>query len=150
MCGIAGIVSATRPLADAPLMGRRLAAALAHRGPDGEGVWASPSGHVALAHRRLAIIDLSDEASQPMATPDARYRLVFNGEIYNFRELRRDLESRGDRFATASDTEVLLRLLVRDGPSALARVRGMFAAALWDSVDRTLLLARDRFGIKPL
>src|SRR5262249_47638902 len=122
MCGIAGVVSTGRPIVDAPAVGRRLAAALAHRGPDCEGVWASPSSQVVLAHRRPAIIDLSDAGSQPMATPDARYRLVFNGEIYNFRELRRDLEARGDSFATASDTEVLLRLLVRDGPPALARV----------------------------
>src|SRR5919201_5843741 len=85
-----------------------------------------------------------------MATDVDRHRMVFNGEIYNYRELRRLLESRGERFRTLSDTEVLLRLLVRDGPAALSRVRGMFALALWDGAERTLLLARDRFGIKPL
>ncbi len=150
MCGIAGVVTSGRPLADAESLARVLAGSLAHRGPDGEGVWVSPSHSVALAHRRLAIIDLTPEASQPMATPDARYRIVFNGEIYNYRELRRELEARGERFATASDTEVLLRLVAREGPASLGRVRGMFALAMWDGVDRSLLLARDRFGIKPL
>src|SRR5581483_11748537 len=150
MCGLAGVVSFGRPIADPAALSRRLAGLLAHRGPDGEGVWVSPSATVVLAHRRLAIIDLSGAAAQPMATPDARYRIVFNGEIYNFRQLRAELEARDDRFATVSDTEVLLRLVVRDGPDALARARGMFALAIWDSVDRSLLLARDRFGMKPL
>src|SRR5205809_1599529 len=150
MCGLAGIVTSGQPVADAQALASGLAAALAHRGPDGEGLWISPSHNVVLAHRRLAIIDPSPDGAQPMATPDARYRIVFNGEVYNYRELRRQLEERGDRFATAGDTEVLLRLLAREGPAALSRVRGMFALALWDSVDRSLLLARDRFGIKPL
>jgi len=150
MCGIAGVVSWDRPLADPGDIARRLAGALAHRGPDGEGSWSPSAANVLLVHRRLAIIDPGPEGAQPMSTPDGRHHIVFNGEIYNYRELRRDLESRGERFSTASDTDVLLRLTVRDGPSALARVRGMFAFACWDAVDGVLLMARDRFGIKPL
>ena len=157
MCGIAGVVTLDRPLADRSAVARLLSDALAHRGPDGEGVWppeARPdpggAGDVLLVHRRLAIIDPGPDGAQPMATPDGRHHLVFNGEVYNYRELRRDLEARGERFSTESDTEVLLRLLVRDGAAALARVRGMFALACWDDADRSLLLARDRFGIKPL
>ena len=103
-----------------------------------------------LVHRRLAIIDPRPDAAQPMATPDASHQLLFNGEVYNYREIARDLESRGERFSTSSDTEVLLRLIVREGPAALSRIRGMFALACWSERDRTLLLARDRFGIKPL
>ncbi len=150
MCGIAGVVTSGRPIADPPALARRLSGALAHRGPDGEGVWTSASSDVLLVHRRLAIIDLSPDGRQPMPTPDGRHHIVFNGEIYNYKELRHALESRGERFTTASDTEVLLRLIAREGPDALARVRGMFAVAVWDRVDRSLLLARDRFGIKPL
>ena len=150
MCGIAGVVTSGRPLGDPGDVARRLLAALAHRGPDGEGAWTSPCGDVLLVHRRLAIIDPGPDGAQPMASPDGRYQIVFNGEVYNYRELRREAEARGDRFTTASDTEVLLRVIARGGPAALARVRGMFAFACWDSVDRSLLMARDRFGIKPL
>jgi len=148
MCGIAGLV---RPSGlTTPDPSAALAAALAHRGPDGRGVWHSPDGDVLLVHTRLAIIDPGPSGAQPMATPDGRHRIVFNGEVYNYRELRQSLESRGERFATGSDTEVLLRLLVCDGPAALARVRGMFALAWWDDDSHALTLARDRFGIKPL
>jgi asparagine synthase (glutamine-hydrolysing) len=150
MCGIAGIVTTGRAVADAADATRRLAAALAHRGPDGEGRWTSPDGDVLLVHRRLAIIDPGPGGAQPMSTPDGRHHIVFNGEVYNYRELRRDAESRGHRFDTGSDTEVLLQLLAHEGPSALTRVRGMFAFAWWNAADRSLLLARDRFGIKPL
>ena len=150
MCGIAGFMTAGAPIAAASALGDRLAAALAHRGPDGEGRWLSPSADVLLVHRRLAIIDPSPAGAQPMSTPDGRHHIVFNGEIYNYAALRRDLEQRGERFATASDTEVLLRLIAREGTAALARVRGMFAFACWDRDESTLLLARDRFGIKPL
>ena len=150
MCGIAGVVTPGRPVSDPGALVRRLGGALAHRGPDGEGTWLSPPGDVLLVHRRLAIIDVGPDGAQPMATPDGRYQIVFNGEVYNYRELRRDLEARGERFRTASDTEVLLRIVAMDGPSALARIRGMFAFACWDGIDRSLLLARDRFGIKPL
>ena len=151
MCGFAGLIRCSGPVAVDPLgLADALSAALAHRGPDGRGCWLSPEGDALLVHRRLAIIDPGPDGTQPMAIDDGRHRIVFNGEVYNYRELRQQLESSGERFATASDTEVLLRLIVREGPAALARVRGMFAFAWWDGRDRALLLARDRFGIKPL
>jgi asparagine synthase (glutamine-hydrolysing) len=151
MCGIAGVVrfgpNGERVDATlAPALGR----ALAHRGPDGDGSYLSPDGRALLVHRRLAIIDLSPAAAQPMASRDGRYRIVFNGEIYNYRELRAELERSGQRFSTGSDTEVLLRLLMLHGPTGLALARGMFALAVWDEQQRTLLAARDRYGIKPL
>jgi asparagine synthase (glutamine-hydrolysing) len=148
MCGIAGVVR--RDGAVTPDPSAALHAALAHRGPDGRGAWRSPSGDAVLVHTRLAIIDPGPSGAQPMATADGRYHLVFNGEVYNYRELRRGLEERGERFATGSDTEVLLRLLALEGADALARVRGMFALAWWDAAARAIVLARDRFGIKPL
>jgi len=148
MCGIAGLVRQGGAIERDPSVS--LSAALAHRGPDGEGVWHSADGQVVLVHRRLAIIDPGPTGAQPMRTPDGRHHIVFNGEIYNYRELRRALEGRGEPFTTGSDTEVLLRLLACDGPEALARARGMFALAWWDDRERALVLARDRFGIKPL
>jgi asparagine synthase (glutamine-hydrolysing) len=148
MCGIAGVVRQGGAIAPDP--SAALAAALAHRGPDGRGVWRSPAQDAVLVHTRLAIIDPGPSGAQPMATPDGRHHIVFNGEVYNYRELRGSLEARGERFTTGSDTEVLLRLLTCDGPAALARVRGMFALGWWDAEARSLVLARDRFGIKPL
>jgi len=148
MCGIAGGVRLDGAIA--PGAASALDAALAHRGPDGRGAWRSPAGDVLLVHRRLAIIDPGPSGAQPMSTPDGRHHIVFNGEIYNYRELRTALEARGERFATGSDTEVLLRLLACDGAGALSRVRGMFAFGWWDTEARALVLARDRFGIKPL
>ena len=151
MCGIAGVVECDGPLRDASRLAAALDASLAHRGPDGSGAWIAPdAANVLFVHRRLAIIDPGPGGAQPMSTADGRHHIVFNGEIYNYRALRANLESRGERFATASDTEVLLRLVALDGPESLARVRGMFAFACWNAADRTLLLARDRFGIKPL
>jgi len=150
MCGIAGVVTSERPIAEPVDLGCRLAASLAHRGPDGEGVWTSDAGDALLVHRRLAIIDTGAGGAQPMASADGRYRIVFNGEIYNYRELRRDAESRGARFRTGSDTEVLLHLVANEGARGVARLRGMFAFACWDADTRSLLVARDRFGIKPL
>ena len=153
MCGIAGVVEYERPLADVSPLAGSLDAALAHRGRDGAGVWTSaPSTApgVLLVHRRLAIIDPGAGGAQPMSTPDGRHHMVFNGEIYNYRELRAGLESRGIRFAGVGDTEVLLRLVAVDGAAALARVRGMFAFGWWDATERALVVARDRFGIKPL
>jgi asparagine synthase (glutamine-hydrolysing) len=148
MCGIAGVVR--RGGAIAPDPSAALGAALAHRGPDGRGVWRAPAHDALLVHTRLAIIDPGPSGAQPMASADGRHRIVFNGEVYNYRELRQRLDRRGERFTTGSDTEVLLRLLALDGAAALAQVRGMFALAWWDAESRALVLARDRFGIKPL
>jgi asparagine synthase (glutamine-hydrolysing) len=122
--------------------------ALAHRGPDGSGVWTAPG--IGLGHRRLSIIDLSDAAAQPMLTPDRRLALTYNGEIYNFREVRAELEAKGHHFATQSDTEVILAAWRQWGPDCLARFNGMFAFALYDAADQTLFLVRDRLGVKPL
>ena len=151
MCGFAGVLQREgRLTGDVPALAVSLGRALAHRGPDGSGEWQGPDGNVLLVHRRLAIIDPGPGGMQPMATPDRRFHIVFNGEIYNYRALRADLQSRGERFVTGSDTEVLLRLVSRGGPSRLSDARGMFAFACWDSAERSLLVARDRFGIKPL
>ncbi|MBI4184335.1 MAG: asparagine synthase (glutamine-hydrolyzing) [Proteobacteria bacterium] len=144
MCGIAGSTRAD----EATL--RLMRARLAHRGPDDEGLWRDGDAGLGLAHTRLAVIDLTPGGHQPMVSPCGRYVIAYNGEIYNYRELRADLAREGERFVSESDTEVLLRLLAREGTRALARLVGMFALALWDRDRRTLLLARDRLGIKPL
>jgi len=146
MCGIAGLISVgTGPLD--PGLVRRMTAALAHRGPDGEGWWAD--GEAALGHRRLAIIDLEGGA-QPLENETGSVRVVCNGEIYNYRELRVALEARGHRFRTASDCETIVHLYEEHGPDAVARLNGMFALAIWDRTLERLVLARDRLGIKPL
>ena len=150
MCGIAGLISLNPE--------RRIGAMLKsieHRGRDDEGVWTSPSvdtggRRACLGHRRLAIIDTSAAGHQPMLSADGRYALTFNGEIYNYRELRLELEARGARFRTDTDTEVLLAAFVEWGADCLARLNGMFAFAVWDERERTLTLVRDRLGIKPL
>jgi asparagine synthase (glutamine-hydrolysing) len=121
-----------------------------HRGPDDEGVWMASHGQAGFAHTRLAILDLSSAGHQPMQSPDGRLTITFNGEIYNFQELRRGLEQRGATFRTRSDTEVILAAYAMDGAACFGTLRGMFAFAIWDEADRTCLLARDRFGIKPL
>ncbi len=125
---------------------------VAHRGPDGRGwkTFDSPIGQIALGHRRLSIIDLTDAGYQPMLDGESGVSIVFNGEIYNYRELRSELAARGEIFRTESDTEVLLRALVVWGPEALPRLRGMFAFVAWDDRRKRLFVARDRFGIKPL
>jgi asparagine synthase (glutamine-hydrolysing) len=123
---------------------------MAARGPDGAGAWIANDRRVGLGHRRLAIIDLDDRALQPMASTDGRLRIVFNGEIYNYRALRAELAARGARFVTESDTEVLLHLYARDGAAMVERLRGMYAFAIWDESKQGMLLARDPFGIKPL
>lgn len=146
MCGIAGILRVDGAPAGADLLGA-MTSAIAHRGPDGDGFFCD--GSVGLGHRRLAIIDLAT-GDQPMATEDGSVVLVFNGEIYNFRELRRELEGRGATFRTTSDTEVILQAYEAWGVDCLPRLRGMFAFALWDRPRRRLFLARDRVGIKPL
>jgi asparagine synthase (glutamine-hydrolysing) len=145
MCGICGIVSSEGP-PDLEAVAR-MNATLVHRGPDDEGMF--HRGQVALAARRLSIIDL-DHGHQPIANEDGSVVVVQNGEIYNYRELKRELEGRGHRFATNCDTEVLVHLYEEHGDGFVERLRGMFAIALWDDERRRLLLARDRFGIKPL
>jgi len=126
-----------------------MAGLMVHRGPDGEGSWADPSGRATLAHRRLSVIDIAG-GGQPMCSEDGRIALVFNGEIYNYRELRRGLSDQGVRFRTASDTEVLLQLYQRLGSDCVRYLRGMFAFAVWDGTRGELVLARDRVGKKPL
>ena len=147
MCGIAGFVR----LDGAPVSRELIKAMtdrIAHRGPDGEGQWVE--GPVGLGHRRLAIIDTSPASAQPMPSADGRYVLSYNGEVYNFRELRAELERVGHQFRSDGDTEVVLLALAEWGVGALDRFNGMFAFAFYDRTERRLLLARDRYGIKPL
>jgi asparagine synthase (glutamine-hydrolysing) len=148
MCGIAGAVqlNGSQPVSEHSI--RRMTAALRHRGPDSEGIWVE--GGVGLGSRRLAVIDLSPAATQPLVSADGSLRLVFNGEIYNFRALRAELEGRGHRFHSATDGETILHLYEEEGVDCLRHLRGMFAFALWDGSRRTLFIARDRLGKKPL
>lgn len=151
MCGIAGLFAyhPAAPSVDRAAL-QRTSAHMAARGPDAQGEWVAADDRVALAHRRLAIIDLSPGGAQPMASADGQLVISFNGEIYNHRELRAALEREGAVFRSHSDTEVLLQLYARKGRAMLPLLRGMFAFALWDGRSRSLLLARDAFGIKPL
>ena len=151
MCGINGIV-AYHAASSAPTETELLATreAMRARGPDGSGVWWSLDRRCGFGHRRLSIIDLSDRASQPMASKDGRFVVVFNGEIYNYPQLRAELETDGTHFRTNSDTEALLHLYARHGAEMVHRLRGMFAFAIWDEARRGLFLARDPYGIKPL
>ena len=149
MCGICGVVTARREedLGEPQL--RRMMGMLAHRGPDGEGAFESAgTPRAMLGHRRLAIIDL-DTGRQPMTSPCAPLTIVFNGEIYNHRELRPSLVAKGHRFATRSDTEVILHLYEEKGDACVDDLRGMFAFAIWDARRRRLFAARDRLGVKP-
>lgn len=148
MCGIAGIlnIDLKRPVVEEALIAMR--DTLIHRGPDGAGIFID--GPCGLGHRRLAIIDLSDRALQPFRSADGRFILIFNGEIFNYRELRQSLQADGVAFRSESDTEVLLQLFIKYGGKCLDRLNGMFAFAIWDVQERTLFLARDRVGVKPL
>lgn len=151
MCGIVGVHAyhyAANPVDSAEL--RRMRDRMAARGPDGAGEWLSADARVGLGHRRLAVIDLSPAAAGPMASADGALVISFNGEIYNYRELRAQLEDEGARFRTRSDTEVLLELYRRRGTRMFDELRGMYAFLLWDSTKQALLLARDPYGIKPL
>lgn len=149
MCGIAGLVFTPKASEVSAIDAVwRMTARMRPRGPDAEGVWTGEG--VVLGHRRLAILDLDARANQPMVSTDGRYTLVFNGEIYNFRELRSELEAEGVAFRTTSDTEVLLALYARENERMLPRLRGMFAFAIWDTQSRELFMARDPYGIKPL
>jgi asparagine synthase (glutamine-hydrolysing) len=146
MCGIAGFIG---PHADRPGVNRRALDLIAHRGPDGEGSWLSPDAQVWLGHRRLSIIDLSDKGAQPMHSRDGRFVLVFNGEIYNYVELRAELRAMGAEFLSDSDSEVIIEGYRLWGDEMLARLNGMFAFALLDRRTGRLLCARDRYGEKP-
>lgn len=149
MCGIAGIFDIqgppTHPSDFYPMID-----ALSHRGPDGRSVYKNPDGTVLLGHRRLTILDLSERAKQPMSDPSGRYWITFNGEIYNFLELRQELEKLGDTFSSDSDTEVILASYKRWGADCQLKFNGMWGFAIWDEREQVLFLSRDRFGVKPL
>lgn len=147
MCGVSGVLNLDGAPAS-PVILKRMTDAVAHRGPDGEGLWVE--GAVGLGHRRLAILDLSPAGHQPMISADHRFVLSYNGEVYNYRELRAELEAKGYWFRSLTDSEVVLCALAHWGPDALLRFNGMFALAMWDRREERLLLARDRYGIKPL
>jgi asparagine synthase (glutamine-hydrolysing) len=148
MCGLVAIISPSVPIREDLL--RVMRDRLIHRGPDNGSSWMSPNYRIGLAHRRLSIIDTSRSADQPMVSHDGAMRIIFNGEIYNYLELREELEQAGFTFRTRSDTEVLLTALSAWGEAALQKLNGMFAFALWDKNSRRMLVARDRFGEKPL
>lgn len=151
MCGIAGCIELLGPPPSQEVLDAQCRV-LAHRGPDGHGTLIDRGNRAAvgLSHTRLKIIDLSDAARQPMANEDETLYLVANGEIYNYRELRQELETKGHRFRSHTDVEVILHLYEEEGPEGVSRLNGMFAFALWDRTRDSLLLARDRFGVKPL
>src|SRR6478672_11288461 len=147
MCGIVGWVGRDPA---APNTINAALRSLEARGPDGGGLWRSPGNRVLLGHRRLAILDPSERGAQPFVASDGASVFLHGGEVYNFRELRRELESDGERFVSGSDGEVAHRVLAREGAAGLACLEGMFALAFWSVRERRLLLARDRFGVKPL
>ncbi|HJU43888.1 MAG TPA: asparagine synthase (glutamine-hydrolyzing) [Vicinamibacterales bacterium] len=147
MCGIAGVLNINGEAADAALL-KRMTDAIAHRGPDGEGYYLD--GPVGLGHRRLSIIDLSDAAAQPLPNEQGNVLLIYNGEIYNFRELRAELEALGHSFRSRTDSEVIVHGYEQWGDECVTKLNGMFAFGLWDGARRRLLVARDRHGIKPL
>jgi asparagine synthase (glutamine-hydrolysing) len=151
MCGLAALFAYG---AGAPPIDRDQLDAIhdrqAPRGPDSEGIWISDKNRIAMAHRRLSIIDLSDAGAQPMTSKDGAYRIVFNGEIYNYRALRQQLVDEGVELVSNSDTEVLLQLYIRRGPAMVDALRGMFALAIWDEKRQGMFMARDAYGIKPL
>ncbi len=148
MCGIAGFTQYHNDIADVPGVLGRMGEAIRHRGPDAGGEFITDS--VALCHRRLSIIDLSEAGAQPMHSPSGRYVTVYNGEIYNFQELKKELLEDGITFRGSSDTEVLIALFEKHGPECISLLNGMFAIAIWDIQNKTLFLARDRLGKKPL
>ena len=149
MCGICGeLRTSGGTTSPERIVGMR--DSLVHRGPDAEGLYLSPDRHIGLGFRRLRIIDLTPDADQPMSNEDGTVRLVFNGEIYNFRALRKELEGKGHRFRSRSDSEVIVHLYEEEGVAAIARLDGMFAIAIWDERQQRLVLARDRAGKKPL
>jgi len=149
MCGIAGLIGVVG-VSNGQEPVKRMMDAMKHRGPDGEGIYISKNNDCVLGHTRLAIIDLSPAAAQPMTNEDSSLQLVFNGEIYNFKELRTELESFGHRFRSNSDSEVIIHAYEQWGEKCAERLRGMFAFAVWHENQKRLFLARDRLGVKPL
>ena len=147
MCGVAGVIRLDGGNIEPSLL-TSMTDAIAHRGPDGEGQWIE--GNVGIGHRRLSIIDLSETGHQPMVDASNRFVLSYNGEVYNFKELRTELEKLGHRFRGKSDSEVVLISFAEWGTSAFIKFNGMFALSIWDRKERVLTLARDRYGIKPL
>ncbi len=147
MCGIAGILNLSKESVS-PTNLRKMTDIISHRGPDGEGQWIE--NFVGLGHRRLSIIDLSPAGHQPMISADQRYVLSYNGEIYNFNEIRIELESYGYQFRSQTDSEVVLYAFAKWGLDCVRKFNGMFAFAIWDTKKQNLHLARDRYGIKPL
>ena len=151
MCGIAGVLNLTGSRDQLERNAMAMADSLAHRGPDDQGIWSDTEAGIALVHRRLSIVDLSSAGHQPMISADGRFIITYNGEIYNFQELRPELEARGVKFRGHSDTEVMLEAFAAYGIEAtVKRLIGMFTIGVWDRRSRTLTLVRDRLGIKPL
>ena len=150
MCGIAGILSTSPEHQNLELQLNQMQTALQHRGPDDAGIYISTDKQAGLAHTRLSIIDLTSAGHQPMSTTDNRYYITFNGEIYNFPQLRQNLIAQGEKFQSQTDTEVILKLYQNFGVNCVHHLRGMFAFAIWDDVEKTCFLARDPLGIKPL
>ena len=148
MCGIAGYISLNNAITEQQL--KQAAALMQHRGPDADGFYFSDDKTVGLAHRRLSILDLSTAANQPMFSADGRYCIVFNGEVYNFNELKQQLADKGASLKTSSDTEVILEFFAQLGPSCFATMNGMFALAIYDKKENIVTLCRDHVGIKPL
>jgi len=146
MCGITGIFNVDGSPVSIRIL-KKMTDAIKHRGPDGEGFWTD--SFVALGHRRLAIIDLSSMGHQPMQTEDGRFIITYNGEVYNFQNLKIQLESKGYQFRSYSDTEVVLKAYEEWGKDCVHKFNGMFAFAIWDNVRYELFLARDRYGVKP-
>lgn len=150
MCGIAGILTNSSQENNLAISIQRMQQAVRHRGPDDKGIYISTNRLAALAHTRLSILDLSPAGHQPMSISNGRYWITFNGEIYNFQELRAQLEAQGEKFQSQTDTEVILKLYQQLGSDCVHRLRGMFAFAIWDDLEQTCFLARDPLGIKPL
>ena len=151
MCGIAGFIDHRGIDArKAEALGRKMAEAIIHRGPDDQGVWMDDSNGVVLAHRRLSIIDLSAMGHQPMGSANGRYVVVFNGEIYNYKEIKNELLNKNIRFKSNTDTEVILESYKYWGFKFLEKLRGMFSFVIWDMLKKKLIFVRDPFGIKPL
>ncbi len=147
MCGICGIYHYDEARTADEIAVRRMAKSIQHRGPDDEGYLFDKN--LGLGHLRLSIIDLSEAAHQPMFDETGRYAIIYNGEIYNYLELREQLAAGGSTFFSNSDTEVILRLYLNEGPDSVQKLNGMFAFVIWDKLERTLFAARDRLGINP-